>query len=44
MVDNQAVQRSEIVGLILTAEVSGREREFLCNKRWPIIEGVFSEA
>lgn len=43
MVGNQAVQRNEIIHVILTDEVSGRERELLCNKRWPIIEGKFSE-
>jgi len=43
MVSNQAVQRSEIIRVVLTDEVSGREREFLYNSRWPVIEGKFSE-
>lgn len=43
MEGNQAVQRSEIIHVILTDEVSEREREFLYNKRWLIIEGKFSE-
>lgn len=43
MEGNQAVQRIEIIHVILTDEVSEREREFLYNKRWHIIEGKFSE-
>lgn len=39
---SQAVQRSEIIRVIITDEVSGRERENLYNKR-PVIEGKFSE-
>lgn len=43
MVGNQAVQRSEIMHIILTGEVSGREREFLYHKMWGNTEGNFSE-
>lgn len=34
----QAVQKSEIIHVIPTDRVSRREKEFLCNKRGPVIE------
>lgn len=39
---NQLVQ-SEIICVIVTDKVTGREREFLYNRSWSVIEGKFSK-